>query len=124
MRPRLAFAFLRTRAPGYRQLLLDRTRAASPPAAAPGGTAGERIAVLLHVAVDAGERSDGAGRALVDAFVDLATRAGAARALLVTRDDADGAAGFYERLGWRHTDTRTDRDGHVVREYTLTLERW
>lgn len=124
VRPRLAWVFLRTRASGYRHRLLDRSRAAPRPTTVHGGAAEERIAVLLHVAVDATERSDGAGRALVESFVDLATRAGAARAVLVTRDDRDGAAGFYERLGWQHSDTRTDRDGHVVREYTLTFERW
>lgn len=61
VRPRLAWVFLRTRASGYRHRLLDRSRAAPRPTTVHGGAAEERIAVLLHVAVDATERSDGPG---------------------------------------------------------------
>lgn len=125
VRPAVAWTFLVTRAPRYLRRLLGRQRTGRQRTGRPpqAGAVDERVAVLLHVAVERSERSDGAGRALVEAFVGHARGAGAERAVLVTRDGDDSAAGFYEHLGWRHTDTRTDRDGRPVREYSLTLER-
>ena len=78
-------------------------------------------AVLTHVAVVPGARRSGAGRRLVEAFVNEAMRAGAQRALLTTRAD-DGAGSFYERLGWRRSGTHTTVDGRQVEEWVRDLD--
>jgi ribosomal protein S18 acetylase RimI-like enzyme len=130
VRPRLAWVFARTRVGRYVRWVLRypfrhrRTAAASPgadaaePAAAPV-TAPQPVAVLTHVAVDEAARGNGAGRRLVEVFVDRAREAGAAEARLVTDVDG-GASAFYERLGWSLVGERNGES--VVREYRLPLQ--
>jgi ribosomal protein S18 acetylase RimI-like enzyme len=128
-RPRLAWLFLRTRVGRYLRWLgrypLQRwgNRAGATPASAspPTETGARPVAVLTHVVVDEALRGRGAGRRLVDAFVDAARQAGAAEARLVTDVDG-GAARFYEQLGWAAVEDRSGADGVVVREFVLPLE--
>jgi ribosomal protein S18 acetylase RimI-like enzyme len=131
--PRLGFEFLRTRVGRYlhtfRRALVPRRRtaAATGGTSAPTGTAGARTAsrpdpddpvvgVLTHVAVDDQVRGTGAGRALVDAFLDRARHARVPEVRLVT-SRREGAADFYRRLGWSSLGTRRAADGTVVEEF-------
>ncbi len=78
-------------------------------------------AVLRHVVVDPAVQGGGVGGALVAAFTDELRRRGVRRARLITRADADGAAGLYERLGWECARRRRDAEGAVVLEYVVDL---
>jgi GNAT superfamily N-acetyltransferase len=146
LRPRLAWLFLRTRVGRYvrwvRRYPLRRARGgreAPPPAV--GATGGVTVAahagpssddpaadalptapvaVLTHVAVDEALRGRGAGRRLVDDFVERAREAGAGEVRLVT-EAGGGATGFYERLGWSVVGERTAADGATVREFRRPL---
>jgi ribosomal protein S18 acetylase RimI-like enzyme len=139
-RPRLAGVFLRTRATRYVRWVwrypLRRAQARSarpepaatdPPvelAQAPTQEASTQavppVAVLTHVAVDDGLRGRGAGRLLVEEFVDRARAAGANEVRLVT-EASDGASSFYERLGWSAVGEHTGSDGSIVREFRWPL---
>lgn len=57
-------------------------------------------AVLTHVAVLPPQRRGGAGRRLVEAFVEEARARGAGRARLTTLRDDRGAEAFWKALGW------------------------
>jgi GNAT superfamily N-acetyltransferase len=122
LRPRLAWRFARTRGRRYlaawrrtRQIESkpDSVQAALPSVAA----AASDPAILSHVAVLGGARSQGVGADLISAFVDRAGAGGAARVVLSTLDGPDGAAGFYERQGWTLEREQAGRDGHRVRVY-------
>jgi ribosomal protein S18 acetylase RimI-like enzyme len=144
-RPRLAGVFVRTRAARYvrwvwryplrrAQARSDRSdpRATEPRAElveAPTQPASKQavppvavppVAVLTHVAIDDGLRGRGAGRLLVEEFVDRARAAGANEVRLVT-EASDGASSFYERLGWSAVGEHTGSDGSVVREFRWPL---
>ncbi len=80
-----------------------------------------RVAVLTHVAVDPSTRGRGVGAALIRAFEEAARQGPALEARLVTLAGERGASGFFQRLGWRHTDDRRNRDGDLIREYSLAL---
>lgn len=86
------------------------------------GSARRIPAVLTHVAVLPGARGLGAGRRLVDAFVDAARERSASWALLTTLAGPDGAGSFYARAGWRLSTTRTGADGERIEEWTRTLD--
>lgn len=119
VRPAVAAEFVRTRLFRYARSVsraLDRSRVRTPGSAA----AAADCAVLAHVAVDPGIERGGAGSALVDAFTDAVAEAGATRIELVTLADERGAAEFYERLGWRSTDTGVVPDA-VFRRFVLEL---
>lgn len=132
-RPPLAWLFVHTRAARYTRWVLRYTgrklrgggpavasaaSAASPPAAV---TAEPTIAVLTHVAVDPAAQGGGAGRALVDRFLEAAREAGADEARLVTA--AHGPAEqFYDRLGWTAGPVRNGSAGSLVREYRWSLQ--
>jgi ribosomal protein S18 acetylase RimI-like enzyme len=97
-RPRAAARFLRTRLGHYLWTLgtggrraPDRNGDPALPLAA---------AVLTHVAVAPGARRSGAGRRLVEAFVEEARARGAGRARLTTLRDDRGAEAFWKALGW------------------------
>jgi ribosomal protein S18 acetylase RimI-like enzyme len=141
VRPRLAWLFVRTRAGRYlRWVWRYPLRHAQARAAAPAGREGgprvddavrvpaaagtapvAPVAVLTHVAVDPELRGRGAGRRLVEVFLERAEAAGAAEVRLVT-EASDGASGFYERLGWTPIGERPGADGEVVREFRLSFE--
>lgn len=106
-RPRVAVYFLRTRAVRYLRGAIRLGRAAP---AGPSERASRR-AVLEHVAVELEWRGAQLGTLLVGSFVERAHAAGVARIELLTRDDADGAAAFYDKLGWRRVDRLVDPHG-------------
>jgi ribosomal protein S18 acetylase RimI-like enzyme len=124
--PRLGFEFLRTRVGRYlrsfRRALVPKRRAiaATGPGerSAPSEPAGGApvVGVLTHVAVDGEARGTGAGRALVDAFVERARHAQVPEVRLVT-SRREGGSGFYRRLGWSSLGTRRAADGTVVEEF-------
>lgn len=117
-RPALALEFLRTRVVRY---LRSVSRATSPrrTSDAPGGAAPETTAaVLTHVAVDPEAQGAGAGRFLVEAFVDEVREAGAAAVELVTLSGERGAASFYEKLGWKRAGA-TERGGASFTHFVL-----
>ena len=94
--------------------------AAPGPAVSASEPAAKPVAVLTHVAVDESLRGRGAGRLLVETFVERAKEAGAVEARLVT-DVEGGASAFYERLGWLAVGDRDGSNGVGVREYRLPL---
>ena len=116
--PRAAFRFARTRLGRYARTW--RERRFDDPEQPSAVTADP--AVLTHVAVVPGARRSGAGRRLVETFVDEARGAGAGRALLTTLANEAGAGRFYERLGWRRSATHVTADGHRVEEWILDLD--
>ena len=115
VRPRLAAAFLRTRAAHYARSL-TRLRRRGVPAAGGPQAPGRPVAVLTHVAVASAARGRGVGARLTEAFVGTAHSAAGRIALVTLAGDA-GAGRFYERLGWVRVDERRDRDGRLIAEY-------
>lgn len=110
-RPRVTIWFARTRLRRYARAV---ARSLDAPAG-PRPGAGERaddVAVLTHVGVLAGLRGQGAGTALVDAFVERARAGGAREAQLVTLAGEAGAGTFYETRGWTSLSEHTGHDGH------------
>lgn len=83
----------------------------------PAGRDGRPVAVLTHVAVLPGARGHGLGADLVDAFLTAVHDAGVREVRLVTLPGEDGAAAFYERLGWERLRVRPSSDGHHVVEF-------
>jgi ribosomal protein S18 acetylase RimI-like enzyme len=124
----LAAEFVRTRTGRYARALARQVRgrvvaSAAEPAgpAVPAARAEEEVvAVLTHVAVAEEASGTGAGRALVDRFLDQARAAGAREARLVTAVRG-GGPGFYRRLGWRSRGRRRASDGTVVEEFVRPL---
>lgn len=110
--PKLARHFLRTRVRRYirgGRLLLART-----PERSASASAEPRRAVLTHVAVVPTTRRSGAGRRLVDGFVDRAGGDDAHTVAVVTALGPDGASAFYQRLGWTVLRESVDADGEPV----------
>ncbi len=78
-------------------------------------------AVVSHVAVTFGARGWGAGRRLVEAFVEQCEQAHITRIALVTLGSQEGAGDFYSSLGWRPGAPRTTPDGIEMVEWSLDL---
>ena len=115
-RPRVAWLFARSRArPWARRLLHGPVE----PAGQPQGVA-EQVAVLCAVAVEPDRRGQRIGARLVAQFLEHARLGGATTAELVTASES-GAAGFYDRLGWRRGPDGRTRDGNMVRPYRRVL---
>ncbi|MBS44137.1 MAG: GNAT family N-acetyltransferase [Nocardioides sp.] len=119
LRPALAVHFLRTRSGRYARRLLARGRTETATTAA----APTPVAVLEAVVVAEEGRGHGVGRALVDQLLDVVHRAGTPTVDLVTKGGDDGAAGFYEALGWARVGEHRDRDGDLVATYRYGLGR-
>lgn len=117
-RPRLAVRFLRTRAGAWARRLFRRSR---PGPRSVGPDHHVPVAVLAAIAVHPRARRHDVGARLVSHFLDQAEAGPAGVAELVTRDGPDGAATFYERLGWRPRGQRVTRDGTTVRTYVHPL---
>ena len=114
LRPATAVRFLRTRTSRYIRGW-RRNRAATGDHSAPEA----ETAVLSHVAVVPGARGSGAGRRLVDAFVDHSRQRGAIGATLVTLESEEGAGRFYKALGWVQGPQRKTPDGLSMVEWSL-----
>lgn len=114
--PRAGFRFVKTRLGRYARAWRRHRHGEHEPQPSGGDPA-----VLSHVAVVLGARATGAGRALVEAFVDETRGSGAERALLTTLAGDDGAGRFYERLGWTRSAIHTTADGRPVEEWSLDL---
>lgn len=124
-RPRALRVFLGSRIRRYvrgvwRRLVPSRFRGRRGAARRRPRTA-QDAAVLRHVVVDPAVQGRGVGGALVESFTDELRRRGTTRARLITRADEDGAAGLYERLGWRCARRRHDAEGALVLEYVIDL---
>ncbi|MBB5787637.1 GNAT family N-acetyltransferase [Jiangella mangrovi] len=120
-RPALALGFVRTRGPRYARRLLG--RAAVPARVASRGDVPEAgfgpIAVLEAIVVAPEARGASAGTALSEEFLSIVAAAGGDRVELITKAGARGAAGFYERAGWRRVGSHVDRDGDEVHTYRI-----
>jgi ribosomal protein S18 acetylase RimI-like enzyme len=111
-RPRQLLLFIRTRVARYVRAL---RRATSPSVPASARTQPD-VAVLTHIAVDAGVRFLGIGRTLVSAFLDE-LRAGNVEEVRLITAASDGAAAFYERLRWDRLMERPAADGSRAVEF-------
>jgi ribosomal protein S18 acetylase RimI-like enzyme len=121
-RPWLIASFLRTRGRRYaRRILAPRKADAviTGPAEASAIPSGN-VAVLEAVVVDYPARGRGIGTAHVDAFLANVAAAGIDQVELVTKADARGAGGFYERGGWRRVGSHIDRDGDAVLTFRIS----
>lgn len=118
VRPAVAAEFARTRVIRYARALLRPLL--SPTTSGPGAAAFDRPAVLAHVAVASDHEGTGIGRALVDAFCDETRRRGASMVELATLSGEDGAAGFYERLGW--VPVSEPQSGEAFRRFRRQLQ--
>lgn len=123
-RPGVAWRFGRTRLRRYLRGFV-RLRRGSPvpaagaaaPAEAPAGPQG----VLTHIAVHAGCRAHGVGRALTEGFVDAARVAGGKRLRVVTLAGEAGAGPFYARTGWDSAGRFCDAEGTWWEAFSLVL---
>lgn len=122
-RPGVAWWFLRTRGRRYARGLV-RLAGSRQPAGATAGDAGKpapREGVLTHIVVEEEARGSGAGGELVATFAASAKDRGTSHLRLVT-DAREGAAAFYERLGWTEAGQRSDLDGGTWSEFRLELQ--
>ncbi len=116
-RPVVAVHFARTRLRRYATGLARLARGSAPGNGVP---AERRPAVLAHIAVESADRGSGVGGQLASAFLEQVRERGGVQARLLTL--SDGPAGrFYERLGWRHSETIDDGDGLRWTSYVIDL---
>lgn len=121
-RPRLGVEFLGTRLRRYTKAIVRTFRPrSSRPSTEQHPQLRGRLGVLSHIAVVPDARGEGVGEALVEAFVQSARSAGLDRLQLLTLADGEGAASFYDRLGWRRLETLLDAGQHFVK-YELELD--
>lgn len=123
VRPGVAWWFLRTRGRRYARglaRLAGWTHRRKGPTTARSGSV-VREGVLSHAVVGEEARGDGAGAALVSAFVAAARRRGTKRLRLLTHA-SDGAAEFYGHLGWVVAGERTGFDGTTWTELRFDIE--
>ncbi len=118
-RPRVAAGFLRTRAVRYAAGAARSLRAQGADTAPAAGPASRPTAVLNHVAVIPEARGLDAGTRLVEEFLGRVRAAGLDAARLVTLAGPDGAAGFYDRLGWHAAGGYVDGDGVAWTRYEV-----
>lgn len=120
----LAKEFVRTRAVRYGRAVARQLRrrvvASASEGAAPTAVVPDQVAVLTHVAVSPEAQSSGAGRSLVERFVDEARTSGAGEVRLITAVRSSGPA-FYRRLGWHSYGRRRAADGSLVEEFGRRL---
>lgn len=115
-RPRLAFTFMQTRATRYARGII---RLAVPHMLPHSRSTHDSVAVLEHVAVMPYARAAGTGAVLVDDFVRRVRAARVSTIQLITRADASGAAGFYDKLKWSRMEILTDGEGVAWQRFQL-----
>ncbi len=64
------------------------------------------VAWLTALVVEESARGTGVGRALVEAAIEFASRAGCDHLSTTTQDECNGAQGFYEAMGFERTGVR------------------
>ena len=114
VRPWLLAGFVRGRLPRYVRAVRSLRRRPAEPSGELAAQPADRYAVLAHVAVDASARGGGLGAELADRFAEAVAAAGAGSVRATTREGDGGAAGFYERTGWKRLSTTSDWDGHRI----------
>ncbi len=119
-RPRLAVHFARTRARSWWRHFRAARGGSAVPAARPA-QGQPQVAVLSAVAVDPRLRGRGVGVRLVSHFLHQSQLGGAGTAELVTSTEPEGAAVFYERLGWSAVGDYRTPDGNALRIYRYTV---
>lgn len=112
-RPRLAVHFARTRARSWWRHFRAVRGGSAVPAARPA-QGQPQVAVLSAVAVDPRLRGRGVGVRLVSHFLHQSQLGGAGTAELVTSTEPEGAAVFYERLGWSAVGDYRTPDGNAL----------
>lgn len=123
-RPRVLWHFVRTRSTRYGRRMLRRDGAAGRGTrSSSAASTRHRVAVVEAIVVLPQAQRSGAGRALVDALLDAAARAGTAEAELVTKADAEGGSRFYTSLGWDARGEHLDKDGDLVRLFATPTRR-
>lgn len=104
---------------------LSRRAARPPSAAAPSPTAppapAPQVGEVTHLLVAPDRQGTGVGRALVDAALAEARRAGVDVMTLVTTAEL-AAQGFYERLGWTASGRVVSRSGEAFVRYEYSLD--
>ncbi|MBW3621135.1 MAG: GNAT family N-acetyltransferase [Actinobacteria bacterium] len=118
--PRALLHLVRHRLRRYARSLLRYAAPSGVSARSDGGDVRGPVAVLTHVAVLPGADGHGLGADLVAHFVAAVRDAGVREVRLVTLAGGDGAAGFYERLGFQRLRQRRSADGHDVVEFRRT----
>lgn len=118
--PRALLHLVRHRLRRYLRTLVRYGGPSGTAAGGDGGDGGRPVAVLTHVAVLPGASGHGLGAELVEHFVGAVRDAGVREIRLVTLAGGDGAAEFYERLGFQRLRDRPAADGHHVVEFRRT----
>lgn len=122
MRPRTFVRFLRIRLRPYlRGLRRSGTRRPETNDRATG--AREIVADLAAVAVAPAQRRTGAGRELVERFLDRCAAAGTPTVELVAATDPGDAITFYACTGWTARQRSVTRDGLPVQRFTRRIGR-
>ena len=102
--PSLGIDLVRTRALRYARRaargLWGAVRRPPPPSPADHTVSSPRVGEITHLAVAASRRRTGVGRSLLGAAENAMREAGVDRIDLVTPLDDEGAARFYETMGW------------------------
>jgi ribosomal protein S18 acetylase RimI-like enzyme len=83
---------------------------------------GDDVAGLFSIGVLPELQGSGAGKKLVQAFLDEARRRGCSRVFLTTdRDDNESVNQFYEKLGFAVEREYVTPEGRNMNEYWITL---
>jgi ribosomal protein S18 acetylase RimI-like enzyme len=83
---------------------------------------GEDVAGLFSIGVLPELQGTGAGKILVNAFLEEARKRGCERVFLTTdRDDNEPVNHFYEKLGFKVEREYTTQEGRNMNEYWITL---
>lgn len=122
VRPRTLARFLRTRLRPYLQGL---SRSGDRGDDTNGPTPGDREAVadLTAIMVTPARRRTGAGREMVERFLDLCHAAGTPTVELVTAIEPADATAFYSRTGWTALRQHVTRDGLTVQRFMRRTDR-
>lgn len=121
-RPWVLLRFLRTRLGPYLRGLW-RSRTCRDHTKGLAARDREIIADLTAIVIKPWLRRTGAGRELVELFLDRCAAAGTPTAELVTAAGPAGAAGFYERTGWSALHGYVTRDGLRVQRFGRRTDR-
>ena len=123
LRPLTLVQFLRTRLGPYLQQLWPSSAAARrTDGGARSRTVGDLVGELTAVAVAPSIRRDGAGRTLVEEFLDRCAAAGTPAVELVTATSSATAVAFYVNTGWTRLGSCATRDGVPVQRFGRRLD--